>query len=108
MNQLKVVATVVEKSVLRYTPAGIPIATATLIHDSKQEQAGGQRQVDFEVPAIAAGEISKRFLEIELGVSMIFTGFLARKNRNSKSLVFHVTDFQQSAIKVENETNLLD
>jgi primosomal replication protein N len=108
VNQLKVVATVVEKSVLRYTPAGIPIATATLIHDSKQEQAGGQRQVEFEVPAIAAGEISKQFLEIELGVSMIFTGFLARKNRNSKSLVFHVTEFQKAEIEAQNETNLLD
>lgn len=108
MNQLKVVATVVEKSVLRYTPAGIPIATATLMHDSKQEQAGSQRQVEFEVPAIAAGEISKRFLDIELGVALIFTGFLARKNRNSKSLVFHVTDFQKSEINIENDTNLLD
>jgi len=104
VNQLKVVATVVEKSVLRYTPAGIPIATATLVHDSKQEQAGSERQVEFEIASIAAGEISKRFLDIELGVSMIFTGFLARKNRNSKSLVFHVTEFQ----KAKNETNLLD
>lgn len=104
MNQLKVVATVVEKSVLRYTPAGIPIATATLVHDSKQEQAGGQRQVEFEIPAIAAGEISKRFLDIELGAAMLFTGFLARKNRNSKSIVFHVTEFEVA----ENETNLLD
>lgn len=104
MNQLKVVATVVEKSVLRYTPAGIPIATATLVHDSKQEQAGGQRQVEFEIPAIAAGEISKRFLEIELGAAMTFTGFLARKNRNSKSIVFHVTEFEVA----KSETNLLD
>ncbi len=104
MNQLKVVATVVEKSVLRYTPAGIPIATATLVHDSKQDQAGGQRQVEFEIPAIAAGEISKRFLDIELGAAMVFTGFLARKNRNSKSIVFHVTEFEVA----ENETNLLD
>lgn len=108
MNQLKVVAAVVEKSVLRYTPAGIPIATATLVHDSKQVQAGGERQVEFEIAAIAAGEISKRFLDIELGMFMIFTGFLARKNRNSKSLVFHVTEFQEAEITIENETNLLD
>lgn len=108
MNQLIVVATVVEKSVLRYTPAGIPIATATLMHDSKQEQAGGQRQVEFEIAAIAAGEISKRFLEIELGTLMKFSGFLARKNRNSKSLVFHVTAFQEIEGETESETNLLD
>ena len=98
MNELIVVASIVEKSILRFTPSGIPIATATLMHDSKQEQAGSQRQVDFEISAIAAGNISKAFLEIELGVSMLFTGFLARKNRNNKSLVFHVTSFQKNEI----------
>jgi primosomal replication protein N len=104
VNELKVVASIAEKSALRYTPAGIPIATAILMHNSKQEQASTQRQVDFEITAIAAGLISKRFLEIQLGVLMVFTGFLARKNRNSKSLVFHITDFQEN----ELETHLLD
>jgi primosomal replication protein N len=108
VNQLKVVASIVEKSVLRFTPAGIPIATATLAHDSKQQQAGNQRQVEFEISAIAAGDISKRFLEIDLGVVMVFTGFLARKNRNSKSLIFHITEFQKTEVKSENGTNLLD
>lgn len=93
MNQFKVVATIVEKSTLRYTPAGIPIATAILTHNAQQAQAGIQRQVEFEIAAIAAGDISKRFLDIELGTVLVFTGFLARKNRNSKSLVFHVTEF---------------
>jgi primosomal replication protein N len=104
VNQLKVVASITEKSALRYTPAGIPIATAVLIHNSQQTQAGTQRQVEFEISAIAAGDISKRFLVIELGTVLVFTGFLARKNRNSKSLIFHVTDFQISEI----ETSLLD
>jgi primosomal replication protein N len=99
VNQLKVVASILEKSALRYTPAGIPIASAVLTHSSKQEQANTQRVVEFEINAIAAGNISKRFLDIELGVVMQFTGFLSRKNRNSKSLVFHITDF---------ETTLLD
>jgi primosomal replication protein N len=104
VNELKVVASITEKSALRFTPAGIPIATAVLVHNSKQEQANTQRQVEFEITAIAAGTISKRFLEIQLGVCMVFTGFLARKNRNSKSLVFHVTDFQSC----EFEAPLLD
>lgn len=94
MNQLQVVASIVEKSVLRFTPAGIPIANAVLIHHSELAQAGQQRQVEFEIPAIAAGDISKQFLEIELGLTLLFTGFLARKNRNSKSLIFHITHFE--------------
>lgn len=95
MNQLKVVASLLEKSALRYSPAGIPIASATLIHSSQQIQATSKRQVEFEITALAAGEISKRFLEIELGVLVEFTGFLARKNRNSKTLVFHITEFEK-------------
>lgn len=104
MNQFEVVASITEKSVLRYTPAGIPIATGILTHNSQQVQAGSQRQVEFEISAIAAGDISKRFLDVELGTSLLFTGFIARKNRNSKSLVFHVTDFQIN----KDETSLLD
>lgn len=84
-----------EKSALRYSPAGIPIASAILVHSSQQVQATSERQVEFEITALAAGEISKQFLEIELGVLMVFTGFLARKNRNSKTLVFHITEFEK-------------
>lgn len=51
------------------------------------------RQVEFEVPAVAAGEISGRMGRAELGGTYQFTGFLARKNRNSKGLVFHIIDF---------------
>ncbi|MFZ6759664.1 primosomal replication protein N [Undibacterium sp. Ji50W] len=93
MNQLKLVARIVEKTALRYTPAGIPIASATLMHSSETREANAVRQVEFEISAVAAGEISRQFNEIALDVPVEFTGFLARKNRNSKSLVFHVTEF---------------
>lgn len=94
MNQLTVVASIAEKGTLRYTPAGIPIASAVLMHSSQQTEANTNRLVEFEIAAMAAGEISKRFMEIELGVVMAFTGFLSRKNRNSKSLIFHIVGFE--------------
>ncbi len=50
-----------------------------------------------EMAAIAAGEISGRFNRAELGCSFRFTGFLARKGRNGKSLVFHVVDFEETS-----------
>jgi primosomal replication protein N len=83
----------VERDILRYTPAGIPIVTAKLLHSSKQVEAGIERLVEFEIPALASGEIAGRFNQAELGVTHHFTGFMARKSRNSKSLVFHVNDF---------------
>ncbi len=79
---------------LRYTPAGIPIVSAKLLHESQQVEAGLPRLVEFEIAALAAGEISGRFNRVELDKPFQFTGFLARKNRNSKSLVFHVIDFE--------------
>ncbi|MFC5479529.1 primosomal replication protein N [Massilia suwonensis] len=97
MNQLQVVATIAERDVLRYTPAGVPVVSAILMHNSQQVEAGVERQVQFEIAAFAAGEISGRFAAAELGAAHQFTGFLARKNRNSKALVFHIIDFSAAA-----------
>jgi len=84
---------------MRYTPAGIPIASAILMHRSQQVEANKERLVEFEISAQAAGEISGEFHELPLDVEVMFTGFLVRKNRNSKSLVFHINEIR---------TNLLD
>jgi len=94
VNQLQLLASIAERDVLRYTPAGIPIVSARLSHMSEQIEAGVPRRIEFEVAALAAGEISGRFNQAELGALFQFTGFLARKSRNSKSLVFHITDFE--------------
>ncbi len=96
MNQLRIIASIAERDVLRYTPAGIPIVSAKLLHSSQQLEATVQRLVEFEMSALAAGEISGRLNQAELGGIFQFTGFLARKSRNSKSLVFHITDFEAS------------
>lgn len=94
MNQFQFIANIAERDVLRYTPAGIPIVSARLLHSSQQVEAGVSRLVEFEIAAQAAGEISGRFNQSELGGTFQFTGFLARKSRNSRSLVFHITDFE--------------
>jgi primosomal replication protein N len=43
---------------------------------------------------LAAGSIAAKLEQAELGAVFRFNGFIARKNRNSKSLVFHLTDFE--------------
>jgi primosomal replication protein N len=93
VNELALVASILERDILRYTPAGIPIVSGTLQHGSQQMEARIARQVDFEIAALAAGEISGRFANAELGAMYRFTGFLARKSRHSKALVFHIIDF---------------
>lgn len=94
MNLFQFVATIAEREVLRYTPAGIPIVSARLLHVSQQTEARIDRRVEFEIAAVAAGEISGRFHNADLGGTYRFSGFVSRKSRNSKSLVFHVSDFE--------------
>ncbi len=93
MNQFTCIAVINERDALRYTPAGIPIVSARLQHGSEQNEAGIRRRVELELNTVVAGELSDRFCKTPIGTLCRFSGFLARRNRNSKSLVFHVTDF---------------
>ena len=79
---------------MRYSPAGIPIIAARLVHASEQVEAGISRRVEFELAALAAGQIAQQLEQAKLGATFSFRGFMARKNRNSKSLVFHLIDFE--------------
>ncbi|MES2830737.1 MAG: primosomal replication protein N [Pseudomonadota bacterium] len=92
-NHFCFIASISEREILRYTPAGIPVVAARLLHRSQQVEAGIERVVEFDIAALAVGEIAGRFNQADLGGAFHFSGFLARKNRNSKSLVFHIADF---------------
>ena len=98
MNRFQLVASISEREVLRYTPAGIPIVSARVQHRSEQIEAGISRLVEMEVAVVAAGEIAGRFAQVDLGATYRFTGFLARKSRNSKSLVFHIAAFEAHSL----------
>jgi len=93
-NRFQCVAILAERDVVRYSPAGIPIVSAKLIHESEQVEAGISRRVEFEIAALAAGQIAQQLAQEKLGSEFRFTGFLARKNRNSRSLIFHLTALQ--------------
>ena len=93
-NSFQCIAILAERDIVRYSPAGIPIVAARLAHNSEQVEAGISRKVEFELPALAAGQIAQLLEQAELGAMYRFGGFMARKNRNSKSLVFHLIDFE--------------
>jgi primosomal replication protein N len=96
VNRLQLSASVVEREPVRYTPAGVPIASCTLQHRTEVVEAGIARQVELTMPAVAAGEASGKLESCELGVEALFTGFLAKKNRNARTLVFHITEIEGS------------
>jgi primosomal replication protein N len=94
VNRLQLLASVVEREPVRYTPAGVPIASCTLHHRAEVVEAGIARQVELTMPAVAAGEASGRLENTAMGVETLFTGFLTKKSRNARTLVFHITELQ--------------
>jgi primosomal replication protein N len=94
MNRLQLEAAVVEREAIRYTPAGIPIVGCTLQHRSQVTEAGLARQVELTLQAVAAGEVAGALERCELGAITRFDGFLAPRNRNTRALVFHITELQ--------------
>nr|WP_241014652.1 primosomal replication protein N [Burkholderia sp. Ac-20379] len=91
---MQLTASVVERQAVRYTPAGVPIASCTLQHHTEVVEAGIRRQVELTIEAMAAGEASGKLERCEMGVETLFTGFLAKKHRNARTLVFHITALQ--------------
>jgi primosomal replication protein N len=96
LNLLELRAEIVERNALRYTPAGIPIAELQLKHCSEQMEAQSVRQVELEVQAVAMGEIARIAMAAPMGSQLGFRGFLARRSRNSKTLVLHLVGIAAS------------
>jgi primosomal replication protein N len=89
-NQLTLTAKLVVKSVLRYTPAGLPICEFELEHESEQLEASKPRLVKCIVPALALGVAATQIGVLELGSLRNWSGFIALRSHKSKSLRFHV------------------
>jgi len=93
-NRLQLTAQVVAKESLRYSPGGVAILALELQHVSSQREAGTERQIEVVMAAKAVGAMADELNRTELGSSYRFTGFIAKKSRNSKHIVFHVTAFE--------------
>jgi primosomal replication protein N len=91
MNRLVLTAQLVERGAVRYTPAGLPAVDLSLKHESEVTQDGRPRKVSMEIRARAVGAITQRLLELDLGSTHGFAGFLGSQ-RNGRGIVFHVTE----------------
>ena len=86
------------RDALRYSPAGISLLGAVLSHGSTQREAGAQRDVSLEISALFAGSVAESADRLALGSTLRVRGFLARRRRDSKVLVLHVTEFELSEV----------
>ena len=95
MNQLVLQASVVERAVLRHTPAGLPALDVRLAHASQVEHAGSPRQVALEIHATAIGEAAGRLQQLQIGQEALFRGFIG-KQRSGRGVMFHISQLDTS------------
>ncbi len=93
MNRVQIRAKLVARADLRYTPAGMAVLKAALHHEAAVAEAGRERQLSFEIEAIALGDAAQRLDRQALGVELELKGFLAPRSKRSRTLIVHITEF---------------
>ncbi len=85
-NRLVLGGEIVNLEPLRYSPAGVPIARATLKHQSKQS---GQL-MQCELTVAAQGENARKLAGLEPGSQITATGSITRAGNNSRYLLMWI------------------
>lgn len=78
-----------ERGVLRYTPAGIPAIDFRIGHESEQIEAGKPRKVECEMNCVALGTVATQLVQWNSGELRV-SGFLAAKSLKNRANVLHV------------------
>ena len=94
LNELRFDARVTELLPLRRTPAGVPVASCVLAHESKQMEAGLSREVSVEVQAVAIGDLAGVLAGVTPGAVLRLSGFLAARSLRSRSPVLHLNTIE--------------
>ncbi len=94
LNELRLDARVAEVLPLRRTPAGVPIASCVLAHESKQVEAGVARDVAVELQALVVGDLASVLAAAAPGVALRVTGFIAAKSLRSRRPVLHLNTIE--------------
>jgi primosomal replication protein N len=89
-NRCEIEGEVIELEGLRYTPAGLARVAFKLRHSSMQKEAGMQRQVQCDVPALALGEAAQQVSRLQPGQMVKAEGFLAQRSLKIAQLVLHI------------------
>lgn len=99
MNRVALDGQIVERSALRYTPAGIPALDFVIAHESVQmesAEAGKHtgRKVELQIAATAFGPMAQDLNLSTAGQQWQFEGFIApgrhRPGTTSRSVRLHV------------------
>lgn len=72
---------------MRYSPAGVPIAEAVVLHRSSQTVATQVRQVECELTVQASGTLAAQLAQLNTGMQVKLEGALNRRSVKSRQLI---------------------
>ncbi len=87
MNRLIISGEIARIEPLRYSPAGVPIAEAAILHRSSQLIAQQPRQVECELTVQASGPLAAELAGLAAGLQVKLEGVLNRRSVNSRQLI---------------------
>lgn len=90
-------ARLIERGALRYTPAGLAVAQVKLGYRGVQVEAGVERQLDFELEAVAIGGVAQTLAAVALGTPIDLDGFVSPTRKGSRQLKVHITSYRETS-----------
>ncbi|PKO59331.1 MAG: primosomal replication protein N [Betaproteobacteria bacterium HGW-Betaproteobacteria-17] len=87
MNKLGISGTLIQVEPVRYSPAGVPIAEAVILHRSSQTVATQARQVECELTVQASGMLATQLAQLATGAQVKLEGALNRRSVKSRQLI---------------------
>jgi primosomal replication protein N len=87
VNRLLISGEVIQLEPLRYSPAGVPIAEAVVLHRSTQAVASQPRQVECELTVQASGTLAAQLAQLAAGAQVKLEGALNRRSVKSRQLI---------------------
>jgi len=87
VNRLVISGALIQVDPLRYSPAGVPIAEAVVLHCSSQTVATQVRQVECELTVQASGMLASQLAQLNTGTQVKLEGALNRRSVKSRQLI---------------------
>ncbi|MHB1076543.1 primosomal replication protein N [Thiobacillus sp.] len=87
MNRLLISGALIQVDPVRYSPAGVPISEAVILHRSSQMVAAQARQVECELTVQASGPLAAQLAQLATGTQVKLEGALNRRSVNSRQLI---------------------
>jgi primosomal replication protein N len=87
VNRLLISGALIQVEPLRYSPAGVPIAEAVILHRSTQAVAAQTRQVECELTVQASGPLATQLAKLPAATQVKLEGALNRRSVNSRQLI---------------------